>query len=339
MAGPTRAITVELYNELVQQLNVAGNTPPPEDPYNALCFDNFWINLEEVEPLRRLRKDDFEYLKAGALTLDNTLDYDAANGVAWVHDDLYTETIKATAWQQCQEWSQVHFSGGTFPYFCVDCDSTGMDFRGPVEAAYAASTDALGYLAAWEAIIENGGTPTEIAAAEALANSKASIAQSLSKSVYNFRDTRYRNIWNYVPSNAGSATEYKFYQWYDSIEPDEHYRFYIFAPSYNKCHLYYTYYDSCSVAYYVLQYSVGGDESWYQFNNYSFKSAPDGTFIFQGHLPMIKLYAERQYENDEGDCYDPLWCQPDYKAGRGTLIWNNLGMNISPNWIHPPCRS
>jgi len=143
MAGPTIRWTLDTYNSLIDQLNTAGNTSTTGNT----CLNNLWETLDTVTSPRRISIKDMEHLKAGALTLDNTLDFEAANAVNWAHDDLYSQTVNATEWKQCDVQSQLDYASATIPpctdteYFPVDVlDNT---LTGPIFEAIDARDDAV----------------------------------------------------------------------------------------------------------------------------------------------------------------------------------------------------
>jgi len=213
---PTRKMDLATYNFLAQRLNDIGNSGGGA-AWAYTCSSSMWEDLDILVSPARLNKQAFEYLKAGALTLDNTLDYDTANSVDWAHDDLYTETMKADAWKDCvgidlqyltdkilgvSECPDIEFPGGCF-----------YNPQGPVAAEEAARATVAAARTAW---INAVNTNTDLAFYSANFDSAAASQQTLARQLYN-KWPGYVSLWNWIPSNTGYTfpVPNRFYQTYN----------------------------------------------------------------------------------------------------------------------------
>jgi len=213
---PTRKIDLATYNFLAQRLNDIGNSGYGA-AWGSTCSSSMWDTVPLLTSPARLAKNEFEILKAAALTLDNTLNYDTANSVDWAHEQLYTVTMQADAWKQCVGPDNQFLTDKIFSVSeCPDIEFPGgcyYNALGPLAAEESARIAASAARTAWIAAVN---TNTDVAYYSANYDAAAVSQQNLARSIYN-KWPGYVSLWNYIPVNTGYTfpVPVRFYQTYN----------------------------------------------------------------------------------------------------------------------------
>ena len=338
---PTRAMTFALYNLLAQQLRDGiDDIPYPGESWLSNCWGGEYYHPPELVEPYRLEYHDFEYLKAAALTLDNELDFDDANEVSYAHEQLYSETVKATEWKQCSDLYAYAYQAASIPAYCYNQCTENQDngVRGPAFEARDARDAALSARLDWQHAIEYGDTQENIDALESIANSKAATHRSLSRSIWGHHPA-YKNIWNFVPNSSGQAIGFRFNQHYKPSS-GHHTRWYQFVDDNMTVQVWWKHDNHCDTPGWGIgtsrpPYDPVGDVLGTT-NHYEFESAPDGGYILTTELPLFRADTEWYWcvgldgPDEPCTCLNcippeytegPVPCCSDKVAGRSTFTW------------------